>query len=178
MWLQIVGKVRMALAPPLNHWWHTTLYVTARGLTTSPIPYQGRDFQVDFDFIDHRLDVTESTGRSFTMELEPMSVATFYREFMARLRELGIDVRIWPRPVEVADAIPFDADETHATYDPRHAQAVWRGLREADSPEGVPDRLRRQGESRAPLLGRFRACRLVDSIVTSAANPSRRGIDP
>ena len=132
MWVQIVGKVRMALAPPLNHWWHVTLYVTSRGLTTSPIPYQGRAFQVDFDFIDHRLDVTESSGRSFTMMLEPMSVATFYREFMARLRELGIDVRIWPRPVEVPDAIPFDVDETHAAYDPRHAHAVWRGLQDAD----------------------------------------------
>jgi hypothetical protein len=132
MWVQIVGKVRMALAPPLNHWWHITLYVTSRGLTTSPIPYQGRAFQVDFDFIDHRLDVTESSGRSFTMMLEPISVATFYREFMARLRELGIDVRIWPRPVEVPDAIPFDVDETHATYDPLHAHAVWRGLQDAD----------------------------------------------
>ena len=132
MWVQIVGKVRMALAPPLNHWWHITLYVTSRGLTTSPIPYQGREFQVDFDFIDHRLDVTESTGRSFTMMLEPMSVATFYREFMARLRELGIDVRIWPRPVEVPDAIPFEVDQAHASYDPGHAHAVWRGLQEAD----------------------------------------------
>ena len=132
MWVQIVGKVRLALAPPLNHWWHITLYVTSRGLTTSPIPYQGRTFQVDFDFIAHRLDVSESTGRSFTMALEPMSVATFYREFMARLQELGIDVRIWPRPVEVPDAIPFEVDVTHASYDPSHAHAVWRGIQEAD----------------------------------------------
>ena len=132
MWVQIVGKVRMALAPPLNHWWHTTLYVTSRGLTTSPIPYEARHFQVDFDFIDHRLDVTDDAGGSFTIALKPMSVAAFYREFMARLRDLGIDVRIWARPVEVAESIPFETDEIHATYDPHHAHAVWRGLALAD----------------------------------------------
>src|ERR1700674_92904 len=101
MWVQIVGKVRMALTPPLNHWWHTTLYVTSRGLTTSPIPIDGRQFQVDFDFIDHRLAVRDTQGGGVAMKLEPRSVATFYREFMAGLRQLGIEVQIWPRPVEV-----------------------------------------------------------------------------
>ena len=81
MWVQIVGKVRMALAPPLNHWWHVPLYVSSRGLTTSAIPYRHRDFQVDFDFLDHRLDVSETDGSSFTLPLVPMSVARFYREF-------------------------------------------------------------------------------------------------
>lgn len=102
MWTQVVGKVRIALAPPLNHWWHIPLYVTARGVTTSPIPYGHRDFQVDFDFIDHQLRVADTAGASFTMALEPKSVARFYREFMDGLHSLGIDVRIWtsvPRPV-------------------------------------------------------------------------------
>ena len=132
MWAQIVGKVRMALAPPLNHWWHIPLYVTSRGLTTSPIPYRRRVFQVDLDFLDHRLRVADDGDRSFSMALEPMSVASFYREFMGRLRGMGIDVRIWPRPVEVADAIPFDRDEQHASYDRDHALALWRGLLRAD----------------------------------------------
>jgi hypothetical protein len=106
MWLQIVGKVRMVLAPPLNHWWHVPLYVSSRGLTTSPIPYGRRQFQVEFDFLDHRLDVSDDGERSFSMPLEPKSVARFYREFMDGLRGLGIDVRIYAKPVEVADAIP------------------------------------------------------------------------
>jgi hypothetical protein len=132
MWLQVVGKVRMALAPPRNHWWHVTLYVTSRGLTTSPIPYGHREFQVDFDFLDHRLDITDTTGRSFTMPLEPKSVARFYRQFMDGLHGLGIDVRIYTRPVEVAEAIPFEADVRHASYDPGQAQAFWRAALHAD----------------------------------------------
>ncbi len=132
MWIQIVGKVRMALAPPLNHWWHIPLYVSARGMTTSGIPYGHRQFQVDLDFIDHRLHVIDGDGATFTMALEPRTVARFYREFMDGLRGLGIDVRIWPRPVEVANAIPFEIDEQHASYDPRHAHAFWRGLLQAD----------------------------------------------
>ena len=132
MWLQVVGKVRMALAAPLNHWWHTTLYVTARGLTTSPIPYEWRQFQVDFDFIDHRLSVSATNGRTFAMTLEPRSVAAFYREFMAGLRGLGIEVHIWTTPVEFPDPIPFELDELHASYDPAHAQLFWRALLQAD----------------------------------------------
>lgn len=132
LWTQMVGKVRMALAAPLNHWWHTTLYVSARGLTTSGIPYGDGQFQIDFDFRDHLLQTTDSDGRSFEIALEPKSVATFYREFMAGLRGIGIDVRVWSRPVEVADAIRFEEDDRHATYDPRHAHACWRGLLQAD----------------------------------------------
>jgi hypothetical protein len=122
----------MALAPPLNHWWHVPLYVSSRGLTTSPIPYGAREFEVDFDFLDHRLDVTDSSGGSFTMPLAPQSVADFYRQFMAGLRGLGIEVRIWTRPVEVAEAIPFESDDQHASYDPRLAHTFWRGLLQAD----------------------------------------------
>ena len=132
MWTQIVGKVRMALAPPLNHWWHIPLYVTSRGMTTSPIPYEMRTFQVDLDFLDHRLDVAASDGRSFAIDLEPMSVAAFYREFMGRLGDLGIHVRIWPRPVEVAQSIPFETDEEHASYDRDQVEALWSGLLQAD----------------------------------------------
>jgi hypothetical protein len=132
MWTQVVGKVRLGLAAPLNHWWHVPLYVNARGLTTSPIPYQRRQFQVDFDFVDHRLVVTDTGGTLFTMPLQPRSVARFYREFMAGLHDLGIEVRIVTRPVEVADAIPFELDDQHDSYDPGHAHAFWRGLLQAD----------------------------------------------
>ena len=132
MWLQAAGKVRMALAAPQNHWWHTTLYVTSRGLTTSPIPFEEREFQVDFDFIDHRVEVSDTEGRRFAMTLEPRSVATFYRDFMAGLHGLGIEVRIWTMPVEVADPIPFEQDEQHNAYDPTHANLFWRALLEAD----------------------------------------------
>ena len=132
MWAQIVGKVRMTLAPPLNHWWHVPLYVSSRGLTSSPIPYGRGQFQVDFDFVDHRLHVSETSGGSFAIPLMPKSVAAFYREFMAGLRGLGIDVRIWTKPVEVADSIPFELDEQHASYDPGQARLFWRGLLQAD----------------------------------------------
>ena len=132
LWLQIVGKVRLTLAPPLNHWWHITLYVSSRGLTTSAIPFGPREFQVDLDFVDHRLLVTDSAGGMFAMPLVAQAVARFYREFMAGLSGLGIDVRISTKPVEIDDAIPFDIDERHASYDPSHAQSLWRGLVQAD----------------------------------------------
>ena len=132
LWTQIVGKVRMALAPPLNHWWHVTLYVTSRGMTTSPIPYGDREFQVDFDFVDHRLEVRDSIGGRFAMPLESISVAQFHRTFRDGLRGLGIEVRIFTRPVEVVEAIPFELDEQHASYDAEHAHAFWRGLVQAD----------------------------------------------
>jgi hypothetical protein len=132
LWLQIVGKVRMALTPPREHWWHITLYVTDRGLTTSPIPLEARTFQVDLDFVDHRLEVRDSDGRAFGVALEPMSVATFYRSLMDGLRGLGIEVAISRMPSDVADPIPFETDELHASYDPAHAHLLWRALREAD----------------------------------------------
>jgi hypothetical protein len=131
-WVQIVGKVRLAQAPPLNHWWQVPLYVTARGLTTSPIPYRDREFQVDLDFVEHRLVVSDSEPGAFTMALEPRSVARFYREFMAGLWSRGIEVSIRPHPVEVVDAIPFEQDERHASYDRHQAQLLWRALVDAD----------------------------------------------
>jgi hypothetical protein len=132
MWTQIVGKVRLALAPPVNHWWHVPLYVTARGLTTSPIPYGDRSFQVDFDFIDHHLRIDLSDGRRDGFALVPRTVADFFDEFMGRLRALGIDVRIWTMPVEVADAVPFDQDRDHAAYDPDAVNRFWRALGQTD----------------------------------------------
>ena len=123
MWTQIVGKTRLALASSENHWWQVPLYVTPRGLTTSTVPYREGTFIVDFDFLDHELLVRTSDGATRTMALAPRSVADFYAEYMALLRKLEIDVRIRPVPVEVAVAIPFAEDRTHASYD---AAAVTR----------------------------------------------------
>jgi Family of unknown function (DUF5996) len=128
MWTQIVGKVRLALSPRVNHWWEVALYVTARGLTTSPIPYPGGIFEVEFDFIDHKLTIELSDKRTQALALEPRPVARFYREFMAMLQGLGIPVKIWTMPVEVPNPIPFDRDEQHASYDPEHAHRFWRTL--------------------------------------------------
>lgn len=132
MWTQVVGKVRLALTPMLNHWWQVPLYVTCRGLTTSPIPYGGRSFEIDFDFIDHRLALRTSDGESESFALQPISVADFYAEVMGRLRVLGIELRISTMPAEVADAIPFDQDRRHAAYDAAYAHRFWRILVQAD----------------------------------------------
>lgn len=132
MWLQIVGKVRLVRTPWLNHSWHVTLYVTARGLTTSPIPYDDCTFEIDFDFIDHRLTVARSDGRRGTLALEAQSVAAFYARLMEEMRKLGLHVRIKMKPNEVAEAIRFDEDETHRSYDRESAHRFWRILVEAD----------------------------------------------
>jgi len=136
MWTQIVGKVRLELSPPMNHWWQVTFYVTARGLTTSPIPVpgeQGRIFEVQFDFIDHNLFILTSDGTSKAMPLIPRSVAGFYQEFMASLRSLGIEVTINTLPSEVKNPIPCDQDEVHASYDPVYANRFWRVLVQTDT---------------------------------------------
>jgi hypothetical protein len=131
-WLQIVGKTRLALAPMQNHWWQIPLYVTARGLGTSPIPYRDADFELEFDFIDHMLVVRTSGGAIRTLPLVPQSVADFYLEYRSLLHSLDIEARIWPVPVEMADATPFAADDVHASYDPDAAQRCWRVLLQAD----------------------------------------------
>src|SRR5437763_10777897 len=125
-WSQIVGKVRLARMPWINHSWHVTLYVTARGLTTLPIPSGPKSFQIDFDFIDHQLLVRTSDGDARSVALRPRSVADFYRELMTTLRDLGVGVAIHPRPNELEDATPFDEDETRATYDGGAAHRCWR----------------------------------------------------
>ncbi len=132
LWTQIVGKTRLALAPMVNHWWHVPLYVSARGLTTSRIPYRAAGFAVEFDFIDHRLVIDMDDGRKWTTPLAPRSVADFYRDYVAGLRSLDIDVRIRPVPVELADAIPFADDEAHASYDAAAAHRFWRALAQAN----------------------------------------------
>src|SRR6266849_634443 len=110
MWTQIVGKVRLAHSPLINHWWEVPLYVNSRGLTTSAIPYGAGTFEIQFDFINHDLDIQTSDGMAKTLRLAPRSVADFYNELMATLGSLGIRVKIWTMPVEVPDAIPFDQD--------------------------------------------------------------------
>jgi hypothetical protein len=132
MWTQLVGKVRLVQTPWTNHSWHVPLYVTSRGLTTSAIPYETRSFQIDFDFIDHKLSVEVSTGEVKELQLAPRPVAEFYRELFAALAELGLDVRINTTPNEVANAIPFERDYEHASYEPGQANRFWRALAQAD----------------------------------------------
>jgi len=132
MWTQIVGKVRMALTPPVNHWWHVPLYVNARGLTTSPIPIDGRTIEIAFDFLDHQLRIACSDGRGEAVALRPISVAQFYREAFAALARLGVRPHIWTTPCEVENPIPFEADETHRSYEAEAAQRFWRALVQAD----------------------------------------------
>ncbi len=132
LWTQIVGKVRLAQSPWTNHSWHVTLYVTARGLTTSPIPYGARTFQIDFDFVDHRLIVQSSDGGAAGFALEPQSVAAFYARLMAEMGKLDLQVGIHRTPNEVADPIRFDQDETHRVYDREYANRFWRVLVQAD----------------------------------------------
>lgn len=121
MWTQVVGKIRLAQSPWLNHSWHAALYVTARGLATSPIPHGLRIFEIEFDFIGHVLVVRASDGQARTMALRPRSVADFHRELFAHLDAMGLPVRIHGRPNEVPDPIPFAGDETHASYDALYA---------------------------------------------------------
>jgi hypothetical protein len=128
MWTQIVGKVRLALTPNINHWWGVPLYVNPFGLTTSAIPYRGGNFEVQFDFIHHQLVIRTSSDSILSMSLAPRSVADFYREFMAALASLGIAVKIWKKPVEIPDPIPFDRDTKHASYDSEYANRFWRIL--------------------------------------------------
>jgi hypothetical protein len=132
LWTQIVGKVKLALAHAQNHWWHVTLSVSARGLTTGPIPYGALTFQVDFDFVDHALAVTVCDGREASMPLSPMSVADFYRDFVELLASLDLRVHISPRPNEVPNPIPFAQDRIHAAYDPVYANRCFLALAHSD----------------------------------------------
>ncbi|MFE1782356.1 DUF5996 family protein [Streptomyces sp. NPDC059506] len=133
LWTQVVGKVRLARTPLSNHWWNSTLYVTARGLTTSLVPYApGRGFQMDFDFLDHRLVTLTTAGDTRSVDLAPRPVADFYSDVVHCLDDLGLPTRIWPVPVEIEGAIPFPDDRVHASYDAAQAQRFWRVLVEAD----------------------------------------------
>jgi len=128
MWTQIVGKVRLKLSPLVNQWWNVPLYVTARGMTTSAMPYQQRDIEVRFDFIEHKLTIESSEGHVVTLALTAESVAEFYKKFMAALGELGVSVQIWTLPREVPNPTPFEKDNIHAAYDPQAVHKFWRIL--------------------------------------------------
>lgn len=132
LWTQIVGKIRLALAPKVNHWWHSTLYVTPRGLTTSAIPYGTRTFQITFDFLNHQLMIETSDGMTKAIALMPRSVADFYQAVMSALEDIGIEVKIWTIPQEITDPIPFEQDIHHAAYDDECAQRFWRILVQCD----------------------------------------------
>jgi len=132
LWLQVVGKVRIACTPLINQWWNATLYVTSRGLAAPAMPYRGRTFDVVFDFEQHRLRIEASDGRTETLALEPMAVANFYAAFMQALNRLGIDVHIWTMPCEIENAIPFEKDRTHAQYDPAYVKRFWQALMQAN----------------------------------------------
>ena len=132
MWTQIVGKIRLELTPKVNHWWNVPLYVSPRGLTTSIIPNGPRAFEMEFDFLEHRLTIQTADGQSASVALAPRSVADFYSEVVSTLSSLGIEVHIWRMPVEVADPIPFDQDKVHNAYDRESVGRLWRILLSVD----------------------------------------------
>jgi hypothetical protein len=132
LWTQVVGKIRLKLAPMVNHWWQVIFYVTARGLTTSAMPYRHLFLQIDFDFLDHQLVLRTSDGREERIPLAARPVADFYADVMGRLRSLGVDIHIWTMPSEIEDAIAFDRDRQHAAYDADAVQRFWRQLVQAD----------------------------------------------
>ncbi len=133
MWTQIVGKVRMALSPHVNHWWEVPLYVSSVGLTTSPIPYHDGNFEMEFDFLHHNLNIRTSDDKTKSLSLTPKSVAKFYAEVMSALAGLGIKVKIWSMPVEIPNPIRFDQDNEHDSYDPEYANRFWRILVTVDN---------------------------------------------
>jgi len=128
LWTQVVGKVRLACTPLVNHWWNVTLHVNARGLVAPATPHAGRTFDVVFDFVDHQLRIATGDGRVESFALKPMSVAAFYAEFMQRLRHLDIDVHVWTMPSEIEGAVPFDQDHAHAHYDPDYVARFRQAL--------------------------------------------------
>ena len=134
LWTQVAGKVKLALAPFVNHWWHVPFYVGVRGLTSGTVPWAAGSFEMTFDLVEHELRIETSDGTVATIALRPRSVASFYREFTATLGRLGIAVNIWPVPVEIPDnQTPFDQDEAHAAYDADAAHTFWRMLLVADN---------------------------------------------
>jgi hypothetical protein len=133
LWTQMVGKVRLALTPVVNHWWNVPLYVSARGLTTSSMSCESMVFEMEFDFVDHQLVLTKSDGSVKKLALAPRSVSDFYKELMSMLRSEGIDVKIWKTPVEIPNPIPFDQDHIHRSYDPQAVRKFWRILASSHS---------------------------------------------
>ena len=132
MWTQIVGKIRLKQTPLVNHWWNVPLYVSARGLTTTAMPYEKILFEIEFDFLDHQLRIKCSNGSNTSVALEPKSVAVFYDQTMKALSDIGLKIKIWPMPVEIPNPIRFDEDNEHKSYDPEYAQRFWRVLSLSD----------------------------------------------
>ena len=176
MWTQIVGKVRLCLTPLVNHWWNVPLYVTARGLTTSRIPYHERAFELWFDFIAHRLVLETSDGIVKSLPLGPRSVADFYQEFMALLRVAGIEVKIWNMPVEIPNPIPFDQDRIHASYDSAAVEKFWRILLSVDA-VFTDFRARYIGKS-SPVHFFWGSFDLAVTRFSGRRAPERAGADP
>jgi hypothetical protein len=145
LWTQMVGKTRLALSPMQNHWWQVALYVTSRGLGTSPMPYGERSLEIDFDFVDHQLVGRTSDGATQTLPLVAQPVAEFYHEYLALLRALDVKVRIRPIPSEITESIPFPDDRVHASYDADAAHRCWRVMTQVD---------RALKEFRGPFLGK------------------------
>src|SRR5947209_6310623 len=132
LWTQVVGKVKLALAPLVNHWWGVTLFVTARGLTTGAMPYRDRALQIDFDFCAHQLVLRTSDAREERIALAPIPTAEFYAAVVRALRALDVDVHIWTTPSEIEGSIPFDQDRVHASYDAAAAHTFWQQLVQVD----------------------------------------------
>jgi len=130
MWTQIVGKLRLTLSPPVNHWWHCALYVSAHGLTTPAMPYRDKLFEIEFDFINHELHIRTNKNEARSLPLSPRTVEAFYRDLIATLHSLGIEASIYTKPQEVPDPIPFEKDTKHTSYDPEYAHRFWRILAE------------------------------------------------
>jgi hypothetical protein len=176
MWTQVVGKVTLALTPKVNHWWNVAFQITPRGFTTPTLHYQDKALRIDFDFIKHQLNITCDSGVTATMALAPMPVADFYRRCMSMLDELGINIRIWPVPVEVENPIPFDKDFQNNSYDPEFATRLCRILFQAD---------RVLNEFRAGFIGKCSPVHFFwgsfDLAVTRFSGrraPEREGADP
>lgn len=174
MWTQIVGKIRLNVCPPLNHWWHVALYVNSRGLTTGPAPYPRGIFEIQFDFQKHELDITTSEGTRATRPLRAECVADFYRSVFESLSSLGIAAKITVRPQEVADAVPFDRDTTNCSYDAEYANRFWRIL---VSSFKVLDRFRGQfvGKS-SPVHFFWGSFDLASTRFSGRPAPTRKGV--
>ena len=176
MWTQVVGKIRLRLTPLVNHWWNVPLYVTARGLTTSGIPYRDRSFELRFDFIQHQLVLETSDAIVKKLPLQPRPVADFYEECLAMLRSAGIDVKIWPMPVEIPNPIRFDQDRQHSSYDPESVVKFWRILLSVDA---VFQQFRSQfiGKS-SPVHFFWGSFDLAVTRFSGRKAPPREGADP
>jgi len=174
MWTQIVGKIRMTLSPPLNHWWNVTLYVNSRGLTTGPVPYPPGVFEIQFDFLKHALEISTSEGGAVSRPLEPEPVASFYAAISEILASLGIAVKINLKPQEVAGAVPFDRDFANCSYDAAYANRFWRIL---VSTSKVMEQFRARFIGKcSPVHFFWGSCDLACTRFSGRLAPARRGV--